>query len=158
MISTISLAPPRATDHTVSAGVLAALLSTAVLLWRGRAESTASAPINAISHWFWPEEALRRERPSLKHTGTGVALHWGSSLLWSTAYGWLRTRRMRPTPLNAAIDAATVTALAAVVDLAVAPERLTPGFEHRLSRPSLGFFYTSFAVGLAVGGLLALRR
>lgn len=158
MIPTISLAPPRATDHTVGAGLLAALLSTAVLLWRGRAESSTSAPNHATRHGFWPEAALRRDRPSLKHTGTGVALHWGSSLLWSTLFGWLRARRMRPTPLNAAVDAATVTALAAVVDLAAAPKRLTPGFEHRLSGPSLGLFYTSFAVGLTLAGLLALRR
>jgi hypothetical protein len=159
MIPTISLAPPRATDHAVTTGLLAGLLSTAILLWRGRAETrNAIAPINAISHWFWPDEALRRDDPSLKHTGTGIALHVGSSLLWSTVYGWLRARRRAPTALNAAVDAAAVTAVAAVVDLAVVPERLTPGFERRLSKPSLATVYGSFAIGLALGGLIALRR
>jgi hypothetical protein len=159
MTPTISLAPPRATDHALTGAFLAAVLSTAVLLWRGRAEARrASAPINAISHRFWPEEALQRDEPSLKHTGTGVALHYGSSLLWSTAYGWMRARRYRPTPLNAAVDAAAVTALAALVDFAVVPKRLAPGFERRLSKPSLGIVYSGFAVGLAIGGLIALRR
>ncbi len=159
MIPTISLAPPRATDHALPTGLLAALLSATVLLWRGRADARrAAAPINAISHWFWPDEAMRRDDASLKHTGTGIALHVASSLLWSTVYGWLRARRHRPTALNAAVDAATVTAVAAVVDLTVVPKRLTPGFERRLSPPSLGAVYAGFAVGLALGGLLAMRR
>ena len=159
MIPTISLAPPRATDHALPTGLLAGLLSATILLWRGRAETRrAAAPINAISHWFWPGEAMRRDEASLKHTGTGIALHLGSSLLWSTAYGWLRARRHKPTALNAALDAATVTAVAAMVDLAVVPKRLTPGFERRLSKPSLGAVYAGFAIGLALGGLLALRQ
>jgi hypothetical protein len=159
MIPTISLAPPRAIDQTLPAGLAAAALSATILLWRGRAETRrAAAPINAISHWFWPEQAMRRDDPSLKHTGTGIVLHVASSLFWSTASGWLRARRHRPTALNAALDAATVTAVAAVVDLAVVPKRLTPGFERRLSKPSLGAVYAGFALGLALGGLLALRR
>jgi hypothetical protein len=44
-----------------------------------------------------------------------------------------------------------------VVDLGLVPERLSPGFERRLSRPSTGLVYLSFGVGLALGGLLALR-
>jgi hypothetical protein len=50
-----------------------------------------------------------------------------------------------------------VTALAAVVDLAIVPKRLTPGFEQRLTRPSITLVYAGFAVGLALGGLLARR-
>ena len=159
MIPTISLAPPRATDHALPTGLLAGLVSVAFLLWRGRADAPhAVAPINAIGHWVWRDEALRRDDPSLKHTGTGIAVHVASSLLWSTFYGWLRARRRRPTALNAAADAAAVTAVAAVVDLALVPERLAPGFERRLSKPSLGMVYAGFALGLALGGLLALRR
>jgi hypothetical protein len=164
MISIIPLAPRRATDRalatgTLSTGVLAALLSTAILLWRGRIDTRhAAAPINAISHWLWPDEATRRNRPTWKHTGTGMAVHMGSSLLWSTIYAWWRARRRFPTALNAATDAAALTAAAAVVDLALVPKRLTPGFEQRLSRPSLVTVYAGFALGLAVGGMLALRR
>jgi hypothetical protein len=159
MHPTISPARPRAIGHAITDGLLAGLLSSVVLLWRGRADAgRAAAPINAISHWFWPRQALRRNDASLKHTGTGAALHYGSSLLWSTVYGWVRARRQRPTPLNAVLDAAAVTAVAAVVDLAVVPERVTPGFEHRLSPASLTLVYASFAAGLALGGWLALRR
>jgi hypothetical protein len=151
--------PRHAIGHAIADGLLAGALSGAVLLVRGHTDTRhALAPINAISHWFWPQDALRRDEPSLKHSITGFALHYASSLLWSSVYGWLRTRRQRPTPLNALVDAAAVTAAAAVVDLAVVPERVTPGFEHKLSRPSLGLVYAGFAVGLALGGVSALRR
>lgn len=140
-------------------GLLASTVSAAALMWRGRSDgATAAAPINAISHWLWPREALRRDDTTLRHTGTGAAIHYGSSLLWTAVYGWLRGRRRRPTVANALADAAAVTALAAVVDLKLTPGRFTPGFEHRLSTRSLGMVYAGFAVGLALGGVMALRR
>jgi hypothetical protein len=141
-----------------SSGLAAALLSTA-LTWRGRMEQrSAAAPLNAISHWFWPRSALWRDDVSLRHTGTGIALHLGSSLLWSTVYALLRSARPEPGPVDALGDAAAVTALAATVDLAIVPERLSPGFEHRLRPAGLGWVYGAFAVGLAAAGCFALRR
>ena len=159
MARTDPLTRPRAIIAALPPATLAAVLSTAILLWRGRRDTGhAVAPINAVSHWFWPAQATRRNEPSWKHTGTGVALHVGSSLLWSTVYGWLRARRRAPTATNAVVDAAAVTAVAAVVDLAVVPKRLTPGFEQRLAKPSLAAVYGGFALGLALGGTLAMRR
>ena len=145
--------------HVAGEGSLAALLSMAVLAWRGLRDSgSASAPINAISHWIWPRSALQRDDPSLRYTGTGGVVHVASSMLWAGVYGLVRTRRRRPTAANALTDAAAVTAVASVVDLALVPQRLTPGFEHRLSRPSLFLVYAGFGLGLALGGLAALRR
>ncbi|BAL95608.1 hypothetical protein [Rubrivivax gelatinosus] len=158
MTTTISLAPRSVVRDTLTDGLLAAGLSTVALVWRGREESTPSAPLNAISHWIWPRRALRQDEPSLRHTATGTAIHIASSMLWAGVYDLIRARRRRPTPLNAMADAAAVTAVAALVDLQLVPRRLTPGFEHRLSRPSLSLVYGSFAVGLALGGLVALRR
>lgn len=140
-------------------GLIASTASTAALAWRGRHDgSTAAAPINAISHWVWPRRALQTEQPSLRHTGTGAAIHYASSLLWATVFGVLRRRRANPTPANAVGDAAAVSALAALVDLKFTPARFTPGFEHRLTPRSLGFVYASFALGLAAGAWLAERR
>jgi hypothetical protein len=159
MMLTIAPLPARPLQRAVTDGLLAGALSAGVLLWRGRTDTgRAFAPINAISHWIWPREALRRNDPSLKHTATGAVVHYGSSVLWAAAYQWLRRRRQRPTAFNAAVDAAAVTALAATVDLALTPERFTPGFERRLSKPSLTLVYAGFAAGLALGGLLGLRR
>jgi hypothetical protein len=159
MMQTISLAPPQPAQQVITDGLLAGLLSSAVLLWRSRADTGRPwSAVNAVSHWIWPREALRRNEPTLRHTVTGAVVHVASSVFWAAAYQWLRSRRLHHTPLNAAADAAAVTALAAVVDLAVVPKRLSPGFEQRLTRPSLGLVYAGFGVGLAIGGLLALRR
>jgi hypothetical protein len=70
----------------------------------------------------------------------------------------VRARRRRPTPLNAAIDAGAVAAVAALVDLRCTPERFTPGFVRRLRRRSLGWVYGSFALGLALSSWLAARQ
>jgi hypothetical protein len=56
---------------------------------------------------------------------------------------------------TALLDAAAVTAVAAVVDFKVVPERLTPGFEKRLTPFSVTIAYGALAVGMALGGLWA---
>ena len=159
MMTTISLAPRSPVRDTLTDGLLASAISAAALVWRGRQDGAGPyAPLNAVSHWIWPREAMRRGEPSLRHTATGTAIHVASSLLWAALYDFVRTRRRRPTPLNAIADAAAVTALAATVDLKLVPRRLTPGFERETSRPSLALVYGGFALGLAIGGVLALRR
>jgi hypothetical protein len=149
---------PLVVRHTLGDGLAAALLSIGALLWRGLVDSgSAAAPINAISHWLWPHRALRQDVASLQYTSTGGATHAAASMLWATLYGVLRARRRYPTPTNAFTDAAAVTAVAAVVDYKLVPKRLTPGFEKRLSQRSLVVVYAGFGLGLALGGLAALR-
>lgn len=140
-------------------GLLAAVLSAAVLMWRGRADAgSAAAPLNAISHWFWPRRALRRNEVSLQHTATGAAIHVASSVFWAALYSAARHLRRRPTAVNAITDAAALTTVAAVVDFKLVPERLAPGFEQRLERDSLVLVYAAFALGLALAGIGVLRR
>jgi hypothetical protein len=43
--------------------------------------------------------------------------------------------------------------VACFVDYRMTPERLTPGFEHRLSSRALLGVYACFAVGLALGSM-----
>jgi hypothetical protein len=52
---------------------------------------------------------------------------------------------------------AAATAAAAVVDLALTPQRSTPGFERRLSARSLVMVYGAFALGVAAGSFVARR-
>lgn len=148
----------HAVRHFLLDGTLAGLLSTAVLAWRGRHDDgSAAAAINAPSHWVWGREALRQDGIDARHTLLGQAVHHGSGLLWAGVYSWMQSRR-RPSVARVIGDAAVVTAMAALVDLKLTPERFTPGFERRLTNRSLWMVYGSFGVGLAMGGLSALRR
>lgn len=94
----------------------------------------------------------------MRHTGTGFAVHHASSLFWAALYELVQARRRRVSPSTLTMDAAAVTAVAAVVDLKLVPERLTPGFERRLSRPSLAAVYVAFGIGLASSALWRRQR
>lgn len=141
------------------AGALAGLASTVVLAWRGRAENgSAIGTINAPSHWIWGEAALKENRPSWRHTGLGSLIHHGSAVMWGVLYSrFVRRRQPAPSPLHEMRDAAAATAVAAVVDLVLTPQRLTPGFERKLSVRGTVLVYSAFAIGLALGSRLALR-
>jgi hypothetical protein len=139
------------------AGSVASLASTAALAAVGRRENgSAAAPINATSHWLWGRPALRKDRPSLRHTLTGYAVHHGASVFWATLHArvW-GTRPQARQPGPALAGAAAAAAVACFVDYRLTPERLTPGFEHRLSRKAMFAVYACFALGLAAGSMAA---
>jgi hypothetical protein len=145
--------------RAAASGSLASLASAAVLAVSGRRETGSPwAALNAPSHWFWGRPALRRNEATWTYTGVGMLTHHLSAVFWALGYEWIRARRQKPTVANAIGDAAAITALAATVDLRVVPERLTPGFEHRLSQRSLLLTYVGFGAGLALAGVLAYRN
>jgi hypothetical protein len=140
-------------------GSLASLFSAAYLVLGGSRRSQPAAPINAVSHWFFGDRALREDRPTLKHTATGYLTHHAASVFWATLYAkaWgARPEAKRPLP--AAAGAIAAAAVANFVDYQLTPKRLTPGFEHRLGKPEMGAVYAFFAVGLMAGSLLMKRR
>jgi hypothetical protein len=142
------------------AGTLASIASTAALMLCGRREAGSMvAPTNATSHWLWGDQAFEVRRPTLRHTALGYATHHASAIFWALIYGWLHASRHPAQSAPAALaSAGAATALACAVDYTIVPHRLRPGFEHHLSKRSLGAVYGLFAVGLAAGCLLAQRR
>jgi hypothetical protein len=145
--------------RAAASGTLASVLSAGALVCCARADAGSPwAALNAPSHWFWGRESLRRNGATWRHTAIGALTHHASSVFWALAYEWLRARQKRSGAGSAIASAAGVTAIAAVVDLKIVPERLTPGFERRLSKRSLAWTYISFGAGLALAGLLAQRR
>lgn len=99
-------------------GTTASLLSTAVLGALGKGENRSMfAPTNAISHWLWGDKAALQNRPSLRYTVTGRQLD------------------RKDVPLT--IASATASAVACFTDYQLTPRRLHPGYEMRLSTPSL---------------------
>lgn len=137
-------------------GVLASLFSGLALL-RGRRSDGA--------HLVGRSE-YRVGRPPLKSSVADIALHTATAIVWGTLYDRLRSMRRRPTPANACTDALLLTAVAVGLDRVVSPALLTPGADKRATdagtRPpsitSLTMVYGGFAAGLALGGLVALRR
>lgn len=142
------------------AGSIASLSSAAVLFERGRRETGSPwACINAPSHWVWGKPALKADELSLRHTATGMLVHHASACFWGVLHevrgkGLQRGHPATPPRSLPRLlrDAAVTTTVAAIVDLRVVPERLTPGFEHRLSRRGLFLVYLFFGIGLALAG------
>lgn len=145
-------------DGTVTGGAAAGTSLGALVACGRRDDGSAVAPVNAVSHFLWGDAALRENEPTLRHTGLGVLTHVASALLWGVLYEKLLGSRRPESPLTTAGKAAAATAAIAAVDLKLVPERLTPGFERRLSARSLSLVYVALGVGLALGHRWATRR
>lgn len=125
-------------------GTAASLASMAALAAGGRRElGDGYAPINAPSQWVWGRSAPYRNGFSLRHTVVGYAIHHLASIFWALLFVRIARRR------NPLVAAASTAALSGIVDFKLTPERFKPGFQKRLSRPTLVLAYTAFALGLA---------
>jgi hypothetical protein len=141
----------RTLERAAISGSVAAVVSTLALAALGRrADGSPLGPINAVSHWYWGKRATRQDDASLKYTVPGYVTHHGASIFWALFFERLFGRRARRDPAAALATGAAVATLAAVVDYTMTPKRLTPGFEERLSVPSMVGVYAAFALGLAL--------
>ena len=137
-------------------GTVAGLLSTAVLAITGQRQAgSAVAPINAVSHWLWGDESLHAQEPSLRHTLTGYVTNHLAAIFWAALYAGAYGHREEAKRLPQAIAGGVATsALAYLVDYHVVPQRLTPGYEHRISSGAMLATYGALAAGLALGAML----
>lgn len=144
---------------TLTTGAVATAATTLAVAALGKAEGgNAVAPINAVSHILWGDEAASADGIDASHTIPGLALNAAAVTGWAGVHELLMPRR-GPRGLGQALAAgAAVSALAYVIDYHVVPERLTPGFEKRLSNASLLGVYAALALSLAAGSLLSGRR
>lgn len=151
---------PALLENAVISGSAASIVSAAVLVARGRRELDApAAPVNGPSQWIWGKHAPYQDRASLKHTAVGYVIHHASSIFWAVFYEYALARRRAREPVSVARVAAGTAAAAAFVDYCLTPERLTPGFQKRLSLRSMVMVYAAVAAGLAAGTALnALRE
>jgi len=141
-------------------GTIAGVLSAAVLLVTGKRDTgSAVAAVNAESHWLWGDESLREDRSTLRHTLAGIVTHQLSTVFWATLYALVRgERRAVKTIPQALVGGIATSAAAAAIDYTLVPRRLTPGFEHRLSKGSMVGVFGAIAAGVAIGALLLRRR
>lgn len=111
--------------------------------------------VNSTSHWFHGDRGARTAALDLPHTATGWATHHGASLFWAAVFE--AVRRVGPRR-SAVADATLVSALAAFVDYAVVPKRLTPGWEKVVSPGAIALAYGAMALVLAAGTMARERR
>jgi hypothetical protein len=140
-------------------GSLASIFSAAYLALAGQRRGEPAAPLNAVSHWFFGNRALRKDEPSRLYTATGYLTHHGASIFWGVlhAKAW-GARPEAKQPLPAIAGAVAAAGVASFVDYQLTPKRLTPGFEHRLGEPEMVNVYACFAIGLAIGSMLMKSR
>ena len=139
--------------HGALAGAMASVLSTVALSSAGRRETGSStAPVNAVSHWFWGDEAFDHGELDIKHTLVGYLAHHGAATFWSMLYAVACNNRPQlRTPSAVVAGALATSAIANFTDYKLTPRRLMPGYEQHLSKKSLLVAYLCFAAGVAVG-------
>jgi hypothetical protein len=137
-------------------GTIAGIATTLAAAACSKAErSSAVAPLNAVSHVTWGNEAARHTDVSLKYTGTGFVLNHAAAVLWATLYErWFGRAAESGDVAGALTGGAVVAGLAYLTDYHLVPERLTPGFEKRLSGRSLAAVFGALALSLPLRGLL----
>ena len=140
-------------------GTVASVLSTIALVARGKAElDDPIAPLNGPSQWVFGKHAAWQPGFRFPHTVVGYLIHHAMSVFWATLFEkWGRRIPVPGRTAIALIPAAVTSAAACAVDYRLTPERLTPGFEKRLSRKSLALVYVAFAIGLAAASSLRRR-
>lgn len=143
-------------ENTLRTGTSATLATTLAAAICGEIENRSPlAPINAVSHIPWGDEAASHDEPSWKYTATGLGLNAGAVTGWAAIYEWLHGQREDQKNLaGILVDGAIVSALAFVTDYYLVPRRLTPGFELRLSNGSLWGIYAALALSLSAGSLM----
>ncbi|KDR29314.1 hypothetical protein BG57_18085 [Caballeronia grimmiae] len=143
-------------------GIAAGLLSTAALAVCGRLHGKrATAPVSAVSHWVWPQEANQTAHPEPRHLLTGLAIHqlmsigWaaGNALAVAVARRSMNHRDGQGHGRRIALAAATTLA-AAAGDYIVVPKRFTPGFEYHLPVAHIVAVYLAFGAGLVLPFLM----
>jgi hypothetical protein len=143
---------PAFVRRSVVSGSVASICSIAAAMAVARRErGDADGAVNAISHIAWGgAPQAHAGRPGV-NTVVGAALHHGASIFWALMFEGLFGERARRDPHSAAAGAALTAATAYVVDYHVVPKRFQPGFEARMSRPSMFFVYAALAGGLFLG-------
>ncbi len=142
-----------------ASGTAAGLCAAGAAAYGARKEgTTACAPINAVTHCLWPEQAVREHGFSARHTLLGLGIHQAAAIFWALMFERIAPRAPRERPAATIAAAAGTAVTAYCVDYHFVPKRLTPGFEAHLGPRSMTRVYIGIAVGLAVVALLRDSR
>lgn len=127
-------------------GVAGALmLSVALPALAVMAGQRPLAAVNASAHWLWPEAGYNGGFHP-RYTRVGAATNAAAALMWGAvmAAALRRTGAPLPTAIGTAVSAA-------VLDYAILPRRLSPGWERPLSAWGVAAGFAALALGLVLG-------
>ena len=149
-----------AIQRALVSGATSSILSTVAMALAGKQETgSAYGPTNAVSHYVHGGKANFRDRFSLRYTVPGYLIHHASATFWSFVFERLMGGVLdRKNPAGTLAAAAATSAFAAFTDYKLTPQRLQPGYEQRLSRKALGVVYAGFAIGMAIGAIMARKN
>jgi len=144
--------PAKLLGRALISGTCASICSSIVLLAAGRKDcGSALAPINAVSHWVWADRTFQEGRSSFAYTFTGYVIHHAMSVLWAICFeGVASSARSWLAGGHSMLAGPLVAGVAAGVDLKLTPERLTPGFERKVTGLMLTAVYLAFGLALAM--------
>ncbi|HET8700313.1 MAG TPA: hypothetical protein VFL97_01415 [Nitrococcus sp.] len=150
----------EAMRDSIAPGTAAGLTTLATVAARGSKDTgSAVAPINASSHAIWGDKAASVEAITVRHTVPGVIFNVAGTSWWALVFEKLFGTAVDRRGFPAALLGGTATAaLAYLVDYRIVPRRLTPGWEHRVSRSSLFMTLGAMAAGLTIGAMCSRRN
>ena len=135
-------------------GSAASLASTVALAAASQFEAGhPAAALNSTSHWLWGDREAKTDEVSLRHTGVGFVTHHASAYFWAVLYERFAGELAESSVQSAFMAGLGTAAVACAVDYSLAPRRLTPGFELRLSKPAMAAGFVAFGLGLAGVGI-----
>jgi hypothetical protein len=139
---------------TITTGAMATASTTAALAILGKLENdSAVSPINAVSHMLWGDEAADTDVVDTEHTLAGAGLNAAAVTSWAGLFELFMPRKGAPSVQRALLAGTATAAAAYYTDYHLVPERLTPGFEKRLSQPALIGVFATLALSLAAASL-----
>lgn len=147
------------TLRVLACGSFASVAAAFALGASSRTEGrSATAPLNATSHWLYGDAAAARDEFDTAHTGVGYITHHAAAILWAGLFEALRRRSDRTDLPAVARDAALASTTAAVVDYVFTPHRLTPGWELVVPKRSMALAYVAMAAAFVGSELLLPKR
>ena len=138
----------------ITSAVASAASAFALMLLARRERRGALLPLNATSHWLHGDAAARDATVDVERTAVGALTHHAATMFWSGMLESILGSGKRTLPALA-LSGAAVVALAAMVDYALMPRRLSPGWELALTRKSMAGAFCAMATGLAAGAFAA---
>ncbi len=151
----MKISPMQVLADGLKSGTVAAISSAALMAVRGQIENgNAIAPINAISHIAWDDEAFEAKSLDLKHSVVGLAINDSAMISWGVIFEAMRAFTKSRESVAKTVGCASVLAILAwVIDYKIVPPRLTPGVEAHLSKRSIWMLYISLASALSASAL-----